>query len=174
MHNDSSVMGRHIILDMRTATAGALKDPAEVERILRDAATATGATILSGHFHHFGPEQGVTGVLVLAESHISIHTWPEHYYTAIDIFVCGNCDPTKAIPALKFGFGAVDTEVLHTMRVIPITPPVLSPPALTPLPEYTGDGCCHRTRVVGFPCPEGRECPYDAAARRYISLFGKP
>jgi S-adenosylmethionine decarboxylase len=56
------------------------------------------------NFHHFSPNGGVSGVLVLAESHVSIHTWPERDYAALDIFVCGECDPYKAIPALKRGF----------------------------------------------------------------------
>ena len=63
-----------------------------------------GATILHGHFHHFSPNGGVSGVLVLAESHVSIHSWPERDYAALDIFVCGDCDPYKAIAALKRGF----------------------------------------------------------------------
>ena len=59
---------------------------------------ATGATILHGHFHHFGPNSGVSGVLVLAESHVSIHTWPERDYAALDIFVCGDCNPISPFP----------------------------------------------------------------------------
>ncbi|MCX7373892.1 MAG: adenosylmethionine decarboxylase, partial [Alphaproteobacteria bacterium] len=64
----------------------------------------SGATILHGHFHHFSPNGGVSGVLVLAESHVSIHTWPEKNFAALDIFVCGACDPYKAIAHLKTGF----------------------------------------------------------------------
>jgi S-adenosylmethionine decarboxylase len=81
--------GTHLIIDLWGATN--LADPEHVDAVLREAAIATGATILHGHFHHFGPNQGVSGVLVLAESHLSIHT-------------CGACDAYKAIPALKKGF----------------------------------------------------------------------
>jgi S-adenosylmethionine decarboxylase len=94
--------GTHLIIDLWGATN--LADPEHVDAVLREAAIATGATILHGHFHHFGPEAGVSGVLVLAESHVSIHTWPERDYAALDIFVCGDCDPYKALPALKRGF----------------------------------------------------------------------
>jgi S-adenosylmethionine decarboxylase len=94
--------GTHLIIDLWGATN--LADPEHIDQVLRDAAIATGATILHGHFHHFGPNSGVSGVLVLAESHVSIHTWPERDYAALDIFVCGACNPYLAIPLLKKGF----------------------------------------------------------------------
>lgn len=94
--------GTHLIIDLWGATN--LDDPAHIDAVLRDAAIASGATILHGHFHHFSPNGGVSGVLVLAESHVSIHTWPEKNFAALDIFVCGACDPYKAIPHLKTGF----------------------------------------------------------------------
>ncbi|MFN3450078.1 MAG: adenosylmethionine decarboxylase [Roseococcus sp.] len=94
--------GTHLIIDLWGATN--LDDPGHIDAVLREAAIATGATILHGHFHHFSPNGGVSGVLVLAESHVSIHTWPERDYAALDIFVCGDCDPYKAIEHLKRGF----------------------------------------------------------------------
>jgi S-adenosylmethionine decarboxylase len=94
--------GTHLIVDLWGATN--LDDPDHIDAVLREGAIATGATILHGHFHHFSPNGGVSGVLVLAESHVSIHTWPERDYAALDIFVCGECDPYKAIAALKKGF----------------------------------------------------------------------
>jgi S-adenosylmethionine decarboxylase len=94
--------GTHLIIDLWDATN--LADPEHIDAVLREAAIATGATILHGHFHHFGPNSGVSGVLVLAESHVSIHTWPERDYAALDIFVCGEFNPYKAIPVLKRGF----------------------------------------------------------------------
>jgi S-adenosylmethionine decarboxylase len=65
---------------------------------------AAEATILHSHFHHFGPDGGVSGVLVLAESHISIHTWPERDFAAVDIFMCGACNPYHSLPVLKETF----------------------------------------------------------------------
>ena len=94
--------GTHLLIDLWGASN--LADPDHVDRALRDAAEAAGATILHGHFHHFSPNGGVSGVLVLAESHISIHTWPERNFAAIDIFMCGACSPYMGIPALKAAF----------------------------------------------------------------------
>ena len=79
--------GTHLLADLFGCTG--LDDVARVERALRAAVTAAGATLLDLKLHSFGPEQGVTGVALLAESHISIHTWPERDYAAIDIFLCG-------------------------------------------------------------------------------------
>ena len=72
--------GTHLIVDLWGATN--LDDPDHIDAVLREGAIATGATILHGHFHHFSPNGGVSGVLVLAESHVSIHTWPERDYAA--------------------------------------------------------------------------------------------
>lgn len=106
--------GTHLIIDLWGATN--LDDPAHIDDVLREAATATGATILHGHFHHFQPNGGVSGVLVLAESHVSIHTWPEKAYAALDIFVCGVCDPYKALPVLKRGFLAERVQLAEHRR----------------------------------------------------------
>lgn len=97
-----SFAGTHLLIDLWGAAN--LADPGHIDAVLREAAIATGATILHGHFHHFGPNQGVSGVMVLAESHVSIHTWPERDFASIDIFVCGACDAYAAIPSLKRGF----------------------------------------------------------------------
>jgi S-adenosylmethionine decarboxylase len=94
--------GTHLLVDLWGASN--LADPDHIDRALRAAAEAAGATILHGHFHHFSPNGGVSGVLVLAESHISIHTWPERDFAAIDIFMCGACNPYHGIPALKEAF----------------------------------------------------------------------
>jgi S-adenosylmethionine decarboxylase len=94
--------GTHLLVDLWGATN--LCDPDYIDRTLREAAEAAGATILHGHFHHFSPNGGVSGVLVLAESHISIHTWPERNFAALDIFMCGACNPYHGLPALKAAF----------------------------------------------------------------------
>jgi S-adenosylmethionine decarboxylase len=94
--------GTHLLVDLWGATN--LCDPDLIDRALREATEAAGATILHSHFHHFSPNGGVSGVLVLAESHISIHTWPERDFAAIDIFMCGACDPHMSIPVLKETF----------------------------------------------------------------------
>ncbi len=94
--------GTHLLVDLWGARE--LTDPARIDAALREAAEAAKATILHSHFHHFGPDGGVSGVLVLAESHISIHTWPERDFAAIDIFMCGSCNPYESLPVLKAAF----------------------------------------------------------------------
>jgi len=94
--------GTHLLLDLWGARN--LTDPATIDAALREAAEAANATILHSHFHHFGPDGGVSGVLVLAESHMSIHTWPERDFAAIDIFMCGSCNPYQSLPVLKAAF----------------------------------------------------------------------
>ncbi|EHD15069.1 S-adenosylmethionine decarboxylase proenzyme [Commensalibacter intestini A911] len=91
--------GTHLLVDLWDATN--LDSPEEIDRVLREAAIVAGATILHSHFHHFSPNGGVSGVVVLAESHISIHTWPERNFAALDIFMCGACDPYTSIPVLQ-------------------------------------------------------------------------
>ncbi len=94
--------GTHLLIDIWGASR--LDSPEHIDESLRAAAIATGATILHSHFHHFSPNGGVSGVVVLAESHISIHTWPERDFAALDIFVCGDCDPHRAIPLIHAAF----------------------------------------------------------------------
>jgi S-adenosylmethionine decarboxylase len=100
--------GMHLLVDLWEARK--LCDPAHIDASLQRAALAAGATILHSHFHHFSPNGGVSGVLVLAESHISIHTWPERDFAAVDIFMCGECDPYLSVPMLREAFqpGRVD------------------------------------------------------------------
>jgi S-adenosylmethionine decarboxylase len=81
--------GRHLLADFH-GCASRLDDITLVKQALQDSAAAAGATILDMQLHHFGDGQGVTGVALLAESHISIHTWPEHGYAALDFFLCGS------------------------------------------------------------------------------------
>ena len=83
------VPGNHGLLDLYGCDEAILKDEGRLKTVLTAAAQAAEATILTEHFHIFGGAGGVTGVLLLAESHISIHTWPEHHFAAIDAFICG-------------------------------------------------------------------------------------
>ncbi|MFM0347480.1 adenosylmethionine decarboxylase [Paraburkholderia sp. RL17-347-BIC-D] len=89
--------GTHVLADLGGIAADMLRDPAALEAILLNAAKAAGATVLSAHFHHFGGEHGVTGVVLLAESHVTIHTWPEHRFAALDIFMCGKARAEDAV-----------------------------------------------------------------------------
>ncbi len=89
--------GTHVLADLSGIAAEKLSDCALLEKLLRDAAEAAGARILFSHFHVFGEGQGVTGVVLLAESHITIHTWPECGFAAADIFMCGSAQPELAL-----------------------------------------------------------------------------
>jgi S-adenosylmethionine decarboxylase len=106
--------GMHLLIDMWGAKN--LDDPGLIDRTLCAGAIASGATILHSHFHHFTPNGGVSGVVVLAESHISIHTWPERDFAALDVFMCGCCDPYKVIPYLREAFGATGLQVSEQKR----------------------------------------------------------
>jgi len=106
--------GTHLLVDLWDATN--LGDPDLIDRTLREAAVTAGATILHSHFHHFSPNGGVSGVVVLAESHISIHTWPERNFAAVDIFMCGACDPHLAIPVMQRTFQAARVELDEQRR----------------------------------------------------------
>jgi S-adenosylmethionine decarboxylase len=106
--------GVHLLVDLWDATN--LADPDLIDRTLREAALAAGATILHSHFHHFTPNGGVSGVVVLAESHISIHTWPERDFAAVDIFMCGACDPHLAIPVMQRTFQALRVDLDEQRR----------------------------------------------------------
>ncbi|AXK40443.1 adenosylmethionine decarboxylase [Crenobacter cavernae] len=100
-HKTPPPIGWHLLADFHGVPSAQLTDPHRLEALLRQAAKAAGAIVLFGHFHHFGAGSGVTGVLLLMESHISIHTWPEHGFAAIDIFMCGEAKPDLALTMLK-------------------------------------------------------------------------
>lgn len=94
--------GTHVLVDFWGAS-----DTGNAEfiaRTLREAAHACNATVLHVHVHEFTSGGGVSGVAVLAESHITVHTWPEIDYAAFDVFMCGDCDPLLAVPVLRRAF----------------------------------------------------------------------
>ena len=112
--NGVKFAGTHLLIELWGAKN--LGDSARTEAALREGAVAAGATILHCHLHHFGPNAGLSGVLVLAESHISIHTWPEREYAAIDVFMCGVCDPYKTLPAIKRAFEPSSVQIVESRR----------------------------------------------------------
>ncbi len=94
--------GTHLIVDLLGAHH--LTDPDYIERTLRRCVELAGARLLHIHLHHFGEGGGVSGVAVLAESHISIHTWPERAFAAVDVFMCGQTRPEATIAVLQAAF----------------------------------------------------------------------
>lgn len=105
--------GTHLIVDIWGGKG--LNDPELIEATLRTCAEVSGATVLHFHMHAFDPD-GLSGVLVLAESHISFHSWPERHFMALDIFMCGKTDPFKAIPVLNSAFKPDSLELNELKR----------------------------------------------------------
>jgi S-adenosylmethionine decarboxylase len=105
--------GVHLIIDLHGAKG--LNDIDLIERTLRRCVDAARATLLHIHLHHFQPT-GVSGVAVLAESHISIHTWPDAGYAALDVFMCGKADPDACVPVLREAFQAERVEGNEILR----------------------------------------------------------
>ena len=91
--------GRHLLIECFGAHANL--DAHALETLLKDSARAGGATVLSCHLHGFGKGGGVTGVALLAESHITVHTWPERSYAAFDVFMCGDCEAMRAAKVIE-------------------------------------------------------------------------
>ncbi len=108
-------IGRHLILELWGCNPG-INDVPVIERAMRETIEAVRATLIDLRVYPFSP-QGVTGVAILSESHLMIHTWPEHGYAAIDIFTCGmHTDPEQAIPVLRRAFAPDRVQVLQMDR----------------------------------------------------------
>lgn len=112
--NGVEFAGTHLLLDLYNASH--LDNIERIEQAMRDIVISCGATLLHIHLHHFSPSGGVSGVAVLAESHISVHTWPERDYAAFDVFMCGDAEPENAIPVLKRAFFPRRIEVCEELR----------------------------------------------------------
>lgn len=114
--------GTHLLIDFYQASTAALTNSQLIEEALRHAAHVCGATVLNVTLHQFSTSTeadqppGITGVALLAESHISIHTWPEIGFAAIDIFMCGQCQPELAIEPLQQVFKPQKIDISHHAR----------------------------------------------------------
>ena len=106
--------GTHLLVDLWGAKG--LDDAEVVATALKRSVAACDATLLNLHLHRFSDSGGISGVAVIAESHIGIHTWPERGYAAIDIFMCGACDPFRAIPELRRSFFPRSVQVSEQKR----------------------------------------------------------
>ena len=111
-----SASGEHLLADFYGVAAELLKDALFLERLLREAAEQAGARVLSSHFHRFGEEEGVTGVVLLSESHLSIHTWPESGFAALDVFMCGTARPQRALDHAASVLKPSRRRVTHAAR----------------------------------------------------------
>ena len=111
-------LGRHLLLELKDCDRVLLNDLEALRQVLRQAAAECGAEILSDSFHHFSP-QGVSGVVIIAESHLFIHTWPEYGYAAVDVFTCGDLiDPRVAANFLIEKFESKDPSIIEMKRGI--------------------------------------------------------
>ncbi len=106
--------GTHLIVDLWGAKH--LDNLEIMELALRECVDKCQATLLHIHLHHFLPNGGISGVAVLAESHISVHTWPERDFAAFDIFMCGDSKPEASIPVLKRAFSPSDVRINENLR----------------------------------------------------------
>lgn len=110
----------HLLCEFSGCNCQAIADVEVVKKAMHEASAKAKATVLNGYFHQFSPS-GISGVLCLAESHISVHTWPEAGYVAADIFTCGTTAmPQNAIPVLAAAFEAEDVRVTEVKRGVPL------------------------------------------------------
>lgn len=115
MSRDGEIFaGTHLIIDFWEATN--LDSLERMEAAMRACIDECNATLLHIHLHHFTPNGGISGVAVLAESHISVHTWPEKNYAAFDVFMCGDSNPHKAVEILSRYFQPKRSEVIEERR----------------------------------------------------------
>ncbi len=113
-----NALGRQLLLELKDCDEKILNDVDFLKSTLLAAANECGATILGDSFHRFSP-QGVSGVVIIAESHIFIHTWPEYGYAAVDIFTCGDSvQPGKAAELLIERIGGKNHSVIEMQRGI--------------------------------------------------------
>ncbi|MNU78370.1 Spermidine synthase [compost metagenome] len=111
----SNALGNHILVEFMGCDPHIMNDVSSIERDMVDAALKAGATVINSTFHHFSP-YGVSGVVVIQESHLAIHTWPEYGYAAVDLFTCGEMDAWISFDYLKECFGAKNYSALEMKR----------------------------------------------------------
>lgn len=112
--DESSYAGDHILIDFWGASY--LDDLIKMEYAFKQAIAVSGATLLHIHLHHFSSTGGISGVAVLAESHISVHTWPEKSYAAFDVFMCGKANAKLTIPIFEKLFIPDDVKITNLKR----------------------------------------------------------
>ncbi len=111
-----SSLGRHILVEFLGCNPDIMNDVSKIEAAMVNAAESSGATVINSSFHHFSP-YGVSGVVVIQESHLAIHTWPEYQYAAVDLFTCGDTvDPWISFDFLKDVYGASNYSALEMNR----------------------------------------------------------
>ena len=107
-------LGKHVLLELKQCNREVLEDIGEIREILLAAAERAKAKVVGESFHQFSP-QGVSGVVIIAESHLSIHTWPEWDYAAVDIFTCG--DSVNTEEAMEFITRSLSCQNLSVLEI---------------------------------------------------------
>lgn len=120
----------HLLLELHRCDQRKLNDSEFLESVMEQAALIAGARVVGRVFHRFSPH-GVTGVLVVEESHFSVHTWPESGYAAVDFFTCGTCHPELAIDHIASALGAERSDLLWTVRGLEAIPSLEVAPVKT-------------------------------------------
>ncbi|HEX75430.1 MAG TPA: adenosylmethionine decarboxylase [Dehalococcoidia bacterium] len=111
-----NALGRHLLLELKDCNKEVLNDLDFLKDCLCDTAEQIGATVVGESFYQFTP-QGISGVVIIAESHVCIHTWPEHDYAAVDIFTCGDSiEPKQAVGLLVEKLGSKDPSFVELER----------------------------------------------------------
>ena len=108
-------LGRHLLAEFHDCESPALNDPARIEALMNEAARLSGATVVQSVFHAFSPH-GVSGVVVVEESHLAVHTWPEYRYAAVDYFSCGEVDCDAAVRCLAVHLAPARVETKEVPR----------------------------------------------------------
>lgn len=109
-------LGRQILVELYDCNRDVLNDETKIRKVMMEGTRRSGATIITDTFHIFSPH-GVSGVIVIAESHVAIHTWPEYGYAAVDIFTCGDMiDPWAIMDHMKLGFSAGSVSTTELKR----------------------------------------------------------
>ncbi len=113
-----NALGKHLLMELKDCNKEVLNDIGFLKGTLLTAANEAGATVLGESFHHFNPH-GISGVVIIAESHLFIHTWPEYGYAAVDIFTCGNSvQPERAAEMLVERLGSKNHSIVEIQRGI--------------------------------------------------------
>jgi S-adenosylmethionine decarboxylase len=116
-----NALGRHLLVELQDCNRETLNDLGFLRDAMITAAIDCGAVVLGESFHRFSP-QGVSGIVVIAESHLSIHTWPEYAYAAVDIFTCGTTvEPEKAAETLIWKLGSKNPSLTEIQRGLLVT-----------------------------------------------------
>lgn len=116
LNDNTACLGRHVLAELYNCDSNVLNNVKLIEKFMTEAAVECGATVVEKNFHMFNP-YGVSGVVIISESHLAIHTWPEYGYAAVDLFTCGDsCDPMVAFEFLKEKFNAKSASYSELKR----------------------------------------------------------